>query len=87
MQVDFYRKFIKMLAKAPAKVQKAFYKRLDIFLYDQFHPILNNHQLTGKYKELRSINVTGNWRAIFKEFQNDNLVVFYLISTHSELYK
>ncbi|NCF75361.1 MAG: type II toxin-antitoxin system mRNA interferase toxin, RelE/StbE family [Xanthomonadaceae bacterium] len=87
MQIDFSRKFIKMLAKAPVKIQKSFHKRLDIFLIDQFNVILNNHQLVGKYKGFKSINVAGNWRAIFKGFKNDNLIVFYLIGSHSDLYK
>lgn len=87
MQINFSGKFIKMLAKAPVKIQKAFNERLDIFLRDQFCPILNNHQLAGKYKEFRSINITGDWRAIFKEFKNNDSVVFYLIGTHSGLYK
>ena len=87
MQIKFSKKFIKMFAKVPIKIQVSFNKRLDIFLYDAFHPILNNHQLTGKYKKFRSINITGDWRVIFKEFKDDDLAIFYLIGMHSKLYK
>ena len=87
MKIKFKKRFAKQIDKSPVKIQNAFYARINIFQDDQLSPILNNHQLTGKYKRFRSINITGNWRAIFKEFQNDNLAVFYLIGTHSELYK
>lgn len=87
MQIKFSKKFVKIFAKIPVKIQVSFDKRLEIFLYDPFNPILNNHQLIGKYKEFKSINITGDWRAIFKEFKNDDLAIFYLIGIHSRLYK
>lgn len=34
---------------------------------DQYSPLLNNHSLTGKWRGYRSINITGDWRAIFVE--------------------
>lgn len=84
-RIDFARRFDKQLRRAPLDVEKAFQKRFEIFLKDSFHPLLNNHQLTGKFKGYRSINITGDWRAIFKE-KND-LIVFYVLGTHSQLYK
>lgn len=85
MQIEYARKFIKAYAKCSSKIKKAFNKRLKIFEHDQYNPVLNNHKLTGKYFGLKSINITGDWRAIFK--QNKNLVIFMIIGTHSQLYK
>jgi len=48
------------------------------------HHILNNHSLEGAFDECRSINVTGDCRAIFK--QEKNIAIFMTIGTHSELY-
>lgn len=87
MKIKFKKRFAKQIDKSPVKIQNALYAKISIFQDDQFNPILNNHQLTGKYKGFKSINITGDWRAIFKEFQNDDSVVFYLIGAHSELYK
>ncbi len=87
MKIEFKKRFVKQIDKSSVKIRNAFYARIKIFQNDQFHSILNNHQLTGKYKEFRSINITGDWRAIFKEFKNDDLAVFYLIGIHSKLYK
>lgn len=85
MQIRYVQKFIKMYAKAPMKVQQAFRQKLTLLLNDFYHPLLNNHQLTGKYQDCRSINITGDWRAIFK--QTENCIYFRLIGTHSQLYK
>jgi len=87
MEVKFSRKFSKKYNKAPVKVKQAFEGRLKIFLKDKFHPLLNNHPLGGKFKGNRSINVTGDWRAIFREFRSGKLIYFDIIGTHSQLYK
>lgn len=87
MQIKYAKKFIKMHAKAPAKIQKAFCKRLKIFKKDSYNAILNNHWLSGEYKGLKSINITGDWRVIFKEYEKDDLVIFMLFGMHSQLYK
>lgn len=87
MVIRFSKGFVKSYDKAPIKVRKAFNTRLVIFQQDKFHPILNNHFLTGSYSEYRSINVTGDWRAVFREFQGEEIVYFDILGTHSKLYK
>lgn len=87
MQIEYKKEFTKYFNKAPAKVQLAFKDSLRIFMANQFDPLLNNHPLTGKYQGKRSINITGNWRAIFREFENYRLVIFETLGTHSQLYK
>ncbi|OGE71342.1 hypothetical protein A2617_00135 [Candidatus Daviesbacteria bacterium RIFOXYD1_FULL_41_10] len=62
-----------------------FRKRFELFLSNPFHPQLNNHLLTGNYKGYRSINITGDWRALYSE--NENSIIFELLGTHSQLYK
>jgi len=86
MIIKFNKKFVKMYDKAPAKVHQSFDQRLKLFTKDRYHPFLNNHQLTGKYLGYQSINVTGNWRAIFKQDIEKDAVTFYLLGTHPQLY-
>jgi addiction module RelE/StbE family toxin len=74
-----------MHAKAPLKIQKALERRLDLFIKNPYQPTLNNHWLTGKYRGQKSINITGDWRAIFKE--KKDVIIFLLFGTHSQLYK
>ncbi|TSC88287.1 MAG: Uncharacterized protein G01um10147_192 [Microgenomates group bacterium Gr01-1014_7] len=90
MQINFAKKFKKRYDKADVKIRTAFDKRFAIFLQDPFYSLLNNHALTGKYAGSRSIDVTGDWRAIFSEHmdEKDNkVIIFELLGTHSELYK
>ena len=87
MKIKFGKKFSKQYDKAPKKVRVAFQKRLVIFKRNKYSYLLNNHALVGKYKGFRSINITGNWRAIFRELNNGKLAFFDALGTHSQLYK
>lgn len=85
MEVQFKNKFRKDIRKADQKVQAAFHRRIELFKEDQFHPQLNNHALSGSYRGYRSINVTGDWRALYTE--SVGIIWFEAIGTHSQLYK
>lgn len=90
MHVQFSKKFSKQYDKAGSKIQHIFDQRLRIFAQNQFHPLLNNHSLIGKFSGFRSINITGDWRAIYKEEidENFNIVfIFIALGTHSEQYR
>lgn len=86
--VRYSKRFEKDLRKAPLKIVRAFKKPQKLFLKDFHHPVLHNHKLSGKYGEYRSINVTGDWRAVFKEkkLKNQHIIEFEMIKTHSQLY-
>ena len=88
-RIEYSRKFLKQLKKSPLAIKAAFRKRLGLFLKEPFHPQLNNHALTGRYSSYRSINITGDWRAIFSEYadKTGEVVIFEVIGTHSQLYK
>lgn len=86
MQIKLSKQFTKQYDKAPQKIQFAFDKRLLVFKQHPFNPMLRNHALTGEFSWYRSINVTGDWRALFHEFENGEVVFFDFIGTHSQLY-
>lgn len=85
MLIRFSKKFAKHYKKASSEVKTSFDKKLNIFLQNPFHPLLNNHTLVGKFVGFRSINITGDWRAIYKG--TDEIIVFTVLGTHSQLYK
>lgn len=89
MPIRFDRQFSKKYDKAPAKIKKAFNQRLGIFLQNTLSLALNNHALTGEYSGCRSINITGDWRAIYveEEISGTKTIVFVAFGTHSQLYK
>ena len=87
MRIEFSDEFHKQYRKAPPKIQNAVDKRVALFAQEPFYPLLNNHLLKGRYQGKRSINITGDWRAVFREFNNYQLVIFETLGTHSQLYK
>lgn len=84
MNIKLHKDFEKQFVKLTPSQQKKFKERRNIFLQAQFHPILNNHALHGKYAGYRSINITGDLRVIFKKEDED--VMFVAIDSHSNLY-
>lgn len=89
MRVKFSKKFKKQYTKADNKVKKSFEIRLHIFIKHPHSYELNNHKLSGKLADYRSINITGDWRAIYSEHEDleGTFAIFEAIGTHSELYK
>lgn len=90
MKIKFARKFLKEYGHSTPSIQKAVKKRIDLFRKDSFHPQLRNHPLSGKYAGYRSINITGDWRAVFlttEKADSEVIVSFEMLGTHSQLYK
>lgn len=90
MLIRFSKKFSKQYERAGQKTRLAFNKRLKLFFKNPFAPQLHNHPLTGKLSDYRSINITGDWRAIYSEYQDNKgeiIIIFEILGTHSQLYK
>lgn len=85
MKVIFHKKFAKQLGKYPDKVHDTFQKRIEIFLNNPFDPSLSNHPLTGRWMGFRSINISGDLRAVY-ELVDRETAYFVAFGTHSQLY-
>jgi len=84
MEIKFKKRFQKDFKKLLPKIKEKFYERLEIFINNKFDIILNNHSVNKAFSDCRSINITGDYRAIFKD--DGDAVFFITIGTHSELY-
>lgn len=84
MYIEYHKRFQKQYRKLPLKLQKKFVERLEVFMENPLAPELNNHPLNGEYAAYRSINITGDLRAIYQI--SDDKVQFLIIDTHSNLY-
>ena len=84
MTIDYHKDFLKSYKKFPKKIQNKFKEQQLLFEKDEFSPMLNNHALKGKWLSYRSLNVTGDIRAIFK--REVDVVLFVAIDSHSNLY-
>ena len=84
MEIGFHKKFKKKYKKLPKEIQEQFDLRLGVFLVDPSDPLLHVHSLKGKRSAYSSMNITGDYRALF--IKTAGKVTFMNIGTHSELY-
>ena len=85
MNIQYLPKFKKQYKKLPQKFQLQFDERLNLFLTDSIDPRLRIHPLKGKYAGYWSMNINGDIRALYI-IQDETLIIFALIGSHSELY-
>ncbi len=78
------KKFKKQFKKLPNYVVHNFQERFSLYLKQPNLPVLNNHKLQGKYKNHRSINITGDYRLVL--YKTSDYLDLEAIETHSELY-
>jgi addiction module RelE/StbE family toxin len=86
MRVVFHRHFDKLAGKLSLKLKAKMIERITIFTKDPLDPVLRNHALNTPYKDSYSIDITGDYRAIYY-LVDDETAMFTHIGTHSQLYK
>lgn len=86
MEIKLHKKLERHLDRTNKKVRDKFMERLILFSVNPYHPILNNHKLTGRYKGLSSINISGDIRAVFHYNSKTDTAIFVKLDTHSKLY-
>lgn len=86
MKIRLHKNFEKQFQKLQKGEQRRTGERLATFINNPFHPLLNNHPLKGKYLGYRSINMTGDLRAIYKLI-SENKAIFAAVDSHSNLYQ
>lgn len=86
MRIEYHGDFEKDYRGLNKKERERWARRLEIFMANSFSRELNNHPLHGSYDGYRSINISGDLRAIYKLTQKD-VAMFIAIGTHARLYK
>ena len=84
MTISYSKNFLKQAKRLSPELRKKLLERIEIFSENPLRPVLRNHQLKGKYKEYRSIDVTGDVRALY--LQKEHEAIFDAVGTHSQLY-
>ena len=75
-----------MASKLPPKVKAKMVERITLFTKDPLDYALRNHALNTPYKGSYSIDITGDYRAVY-HLVDDQTAMFTHIGTHSQLYK
>lgn len=88
MIIRYSPTFFRKLKEADVRIKKSVKKRILLFSKNPHDPQLNNHSLKREYKGHRSINITSDWRSLYKEKREgkDTIAYFSLLGTHKELY-
>ncbi len=86
MQYFVSKSFEKQFKKLPKKIKQQAIVRLQLFVADPMNYHLRNHPLTGEWLGYRSIDVTGDTRAVYKKV-DEHVARFVAIGSHSKLYE
>ena len=84
MTVAYSKNFIKQAKKLNPDLRKKLQQRIKLFTKNPLDLVLRNHALKGKYKDYRSIDITGDVRALY--LQQSNEAIFDAVGAHSQLY-
>lgn len=89
MKVRFSPQFFRKYKKADVRIRNRVDERIEKFLKDPYDLQLDNHALKKEWKGYRSIDITSDYRAIYKETQMEEEIVAYFVAlgTHDELYR
>lgn len=87
-RIEFTTLFNRQRKDAPTDIKKAFLEVINLFMDDPENQFLRNHALKGKFAGYRSIDVTDDWRAVFREDHSGErkIIIFHMLGTHKELY-
>ena len=88
MKVFYDPAFFKKLKKVDVRVRKSVKERMFLFSKNPHDSQLDNHLLKKEYEGYRSIDITEDWRALYKlkQEKDDSIVYFVTLGTHKELY-
>ena len=89
MTIRYTKEFFAQLKKQNVRIRKSFKKAIIQFSRDPNDKELNNHILRREWQGHRSINITSDWRAVYKETKlgSETIIYFVALGTHRKLYK
>jgi len=89
MEIKYTTKFRNQYRKVNKEIKAAFSETLELFLEDPHHRSLRNHTLKENFAVYNSIDITDDYRALFKETltADQKIITFHLLGTHEELYE
>jgi len=85
MTISYSKNFIKQSKRLPSHLRRQVIQKIERFSVNPFDPLLRNHRLKGSYRDYGSINITGDYRALY--LVRGDEIIFDLIGTHAQLYE
>lgn len=90
MTIKYTDEFLRNLKKQKVTIRKSFKIAIEEFSKNPLSIQLNKHKLKREWEGFKSINVTSDFRAIYKEvaYSDGELTIYFVaIGTHDQLYK
>ena len=86
--IKYSKLFNKQFKALSLEIKIAFREARELFIDNPNHQSLRNHKLKEELQGYRSIDVTNDYRAVFKEKleRNQEIITFYMIGAHEDLY-
>jgi len=84
MKAGYSKQFLRQYIKLSPAVRQRVDERIKLWQTDPLNSQLRNHQLKGSYKDYRSIDITGDYRALY--LSQPGIAIFDKLGTHSQLY-
>lgn len=85
MEIIFTERLKKRFNKLPAKIQRQFENRLEIFIKNPQNPLLKIHPLKGNLIGFRAFSVTGDYRVVYR-ILSEHSIKLTNIGTHNQVY-
>lgn len=85
MNIQTTKTFDIQYSKLDIRSKKMFKNRVELFRVNPFDITLRNHALKGRYLGYRTIDVSGDIRALYT-VKGNIVIIFSFIGTHSQLY-
>ncbi|PIP74340.1 MAG: hypothetical protein COX78_03870 [Candidatus Levybacteria bacterium CG_4_10_14_0_2_um_filter_35_8] len=89
MTINYTDNFLRQLKKSNVQIRKTFKQRLLLFVENPNDLEFNNHPLQREYVGFRSIDITADYRAVYREViqKDDTYIYFISLGTHHQLYE
>lgn len=89
MKIVYDPAFLEKLKKVDVRVRKSAKERLLLFSKNPHDPQLDNHPLREQYLGYRSIDITADCRALYKEryIEEEIVAQFVILGAHKDLFQ
>ena len=89
MKIIYDPAFLEKLKKADVRIRKSLKEKILLFSQNPNSPELNNHPLKREYEGHSSIDITTDWRALYKKRTegDEKIAYFVFLGTHAQLYR
>ena len=85
MRFSEHRVFERQYKKLSNELQKKVGERLALLIVDERNPLLNDHKLNPPFEGYRSINISGDYRLVYKKLAPDGCFL-RAVGTHHQLF-